>query len=426
MQFDTASQNKNNIITIWLSYIHYKSDNRIFDQMDKKIFYGEYTLLHWIELMLRKNIVLPAYQRHFAWEDDQVKRFIKALKNGNFIPPIVIGAYHDDNIIIDGQQRLTSILLGYLGLLPRRDQFHITDDPNYADANEGVAADEMDPNEPIKWTFKIFTESEHGSSKAEILGNIDNTKYLRLTPDETLDEAMLNNTYLGFSYIVPETTNDVIQQKFYSTVFHDINLQGVSLQMQESRRSLYYLNSSLTPFFEPNLHRMLKVTQNGKTTMYDFVRALAFTSQFAKQTNEHSIAKNCRSQEQLETYYENYINGVVLDTDSPTFGKFSTMVSVPNITPRTSRLQTYITALGYNAIFSTIIDADTHLIGLIYHVLIKGRELDDTRYDALKTELADKVNTFKQNSNHRNSPNGVTYLRQRIRNSIDIYQRYIL
>lgn len=392
--------------------------------MDKKIFYGEYTLLHWIELLLRKNIVLPSYQRHFAWEDYQVKKFIKSLKDGNFIPPVVIGSFRGENIILDGQQRLTSILLGYLGVLPLRDQFHATDDPNYVDANEGADDDEAG-NEPIKWTFKIFTESQHGKDKTDILGHIDNAKYVHLSPDESLDDGIINDIYLGFSYIVPVSPDENEQQKFYSTVFHDINQQGVSLQSQESRRSLYYLNATLTPFFEPSFHTMLKVTQNGKTTTYDFVRALAFTSQFAKQTNELQIAKKCRSQEKLEAYYETYINGVVLDEDSPTFGKFSTLVGTANILPLTTRMQGYITALGYNAVFSTIIDADTHLIGLIYHVIIKGRELDDTRFANLKTDLATKVAEFKGNDNHRNSPNGVTYLRQRIRASIDIYRNFV-
>lgn len=393
--------------------------------MEKKIFYGEYTLLHWIELILRKNIILPAYQRHFAWDDHQVKKFIKSLQTGNFIPPVVIGAYGGDNIILDGQQRLTSILLGHLGILPRKDQFHVTDDPNYVDANEGVTADELAENEPIKWTFKLFTESAHGKDKADILGHIDHAKYISLPAADSLSDNLLNETYLGFSYIVPESNDDNEQQKFYSTVFHDINLQGVSLQMQESRRSLYYLNSSLTPFFEPALYRMLKVTQNGKTVTYDFVRALAFTSQFAKQTNENQIAKNCRSQEKLESYFENYINGVVLDTDSTLFGKFSTLVGVANIAPRTVKLQAYIVALGYNTTFQTIIEADTHLIGLIYQILIMGRDLDDTKYEALKTALNDKVDEFRGNENHKNSPNGVTYLRQRIRSSIDIYSNYI-
>ena len=102
------------------------------------------------------------------------------------------------------------------------------------------------------------------------------------------------------------------------------------------------------------------------------------------------------------------------------------MVGVANIALRTTNLQSYITALDYNITFQTIIEADTHLIGLIYHVLIKGRNLDDTKYEELKTALNAKVEEFRGNDNHKNSPNGVTYLRQRIRSSIDIYRNYIL
>ena len=58
--------------------------------MDKKNVYGEYTLLHWIELILRKNVVLPSYQRHFVWTEEKYNKFIGALKNGNFIPPVII------------------------------------------------------------------------------------------------------------------------------------------------------------------------------------------------------------------------------------------------------------------------------------------------------------------------------------------------
>ena len=81
--------------------------------MNKKTFYGEYTLLHWIELILTKNIVLPEYQRSFVWKKEQVENFLKKLKNGTFVPPVIIGSLdrgvHNENIILDGQQRLTSI-----------------------------------------------------------------------------------------------------------------------------------------------------------------------------------------------------------------------------------------------------------------------------------------------------------------------------
>lgn len=42
--------------------------------MENKVYYGEYTLKHWIKLMLSGNIVLPEYQRHFVWCERDVKR----------------------------------------------------------------------------------------------------------------------------------------------------------------------------------------------------------------------------------------------------------------------------------------------------------------------------------------------------------------
>ena len=59
--------------------------------MKNKVYYGEYSLKHWIELILKGNILLPWYQRSFVWEKEQIKSLIKTLDNNQFIPPIVIG-----------------------------------------------------------------------------------------------------------------------------------------------------------------------------------------------------------------------------------------------------------------------------------------------------------------------------------------------
>ena len=89
-----------------------------------KIFYGEYSLYYWIHLLLSQNIRLPKYQRTFVWDEDGVDDLIQSLRDGQFIPPVTIGAYREaehgkvTNYIIDGQQRLTSILLSYIGYFP--------------------------------------------------------------------------------------------------------------------------------------------------------------------------------------------------------------------------------------------------------------------------------------------------------------------
>lgn len=41
--------------------------------MDKKVYYGEYSLKHWIELMLKKDLEPPPYQRSFVWSEEQNK-----------------------------------------------------------------------------------------------------------------------------------------------------------------------------------------------------------------------------------------------------------------------------------------------------------------------------------------------------------------
>jgi len=74
--------------------------------MDKRVYYGEYSLEHWISLILMENIVLPLYQRSFVWKKEQIKKLIKTLDNNQFIPPIIIGALKKDeewkNYILDG------------------------------------------------------------------------------------------------------------------------------------------------------------------------------------------------------------------------------------------------------------------------------------------------------------------------------------
>ena len=95
--------------------------------MDKKVYYGEYSLKHWIELLLKKDLELPPYQRNFVWLEEQVKEFVNGLKGEIFVPPVTIGVCNKDgvnhNLILDGQQRLSSILLAFFGVYPKKDAF---------------------------------------------------------------------------------------------------------------------------------------------------------------------------------------------------------------------------------------------------------------------------------------------------------------
>lgn len=411
--------------------------------MNKNIYYGEYTLKHWIDLILNGDIVLPPYQRSFVWSKNQVEKFLGNYKKGLFVPPVIIGAFNDEgsnkNLIIDGQQRLTSILLGYLGYFPKPEEFHPSDEQAYSPEEESFEPEEIEDgevaenseeaenDEVAEWTYITLTNNGEYKTRLVIIENLENNKYVDII--NNLDEEFLNNTYLGFSYIVPIESEETEQQRFYSNVFHDINLQGVALQGQESRRSLYYLNKNLVPFFEPAISNKFKLYQNSKPRKYDYVRALSFLMQYKKESSERYIAKGCRSFENLELYYEDFINSVINSnetTEDSRFGKFSILIGEENITTRNELLESHVSALHFNErVFDTIIDADVHLFGLIYVTIFLGKTIPRDKIEQLNTELTVKVSAFKGDENHKKAPNALKYLRNRIKTSIEIYTNCI-
>ena len=114
--------------------------------MEKKVYYGEYTLKYWIELLLKKDLELPPYQRSFVWTEEQVKGFVKGIAEDGFVPPVTIGVCNfngsNHNLILDGQQRLSSLLLAYFKAYPKKDAFRRgVDDLDLAD---GAAEEEAD------------------------------------------------------------------------------------------------------------------------------------------------------------------------------------------------------------------------------------------------------------------------------------------
>jgi hypothetical protein len=381
-----------------------------------------------MDLILKGNIILPDYQRHFVWSKESVEKFLIQLKTGLFVPPVILGSFkkieNNDNIILDGQQRLTSVLLGYLGIYPKFEEFKEPVAPLYRDGAE----DDLDEGgeEIIAWTYKeILDKKKILLERDKIRNNIDLAKYESLQEKSKLSEAELSKLFLGFSYIVPSTTDTIEQQRFYSTVFRNINQQGVGLSGQESRKALYYLDSDLVPLFEAKCYERTKVIQDSKPMGYDFVRCLAFLSQYRKQNTEAHIAVKCYRQEQLEQWYEDYINAVVEDSDSKRFGKFSTLIGKGNIPQRIQNLSRYVEALGYAKQYNTIIEADLYNFGLIYYVVVCGYTLKEDMYNDLKDAIAAKYEVIKAVDAHRRSPGKVTYLRTRIKESITVYENYV-
>ncbi len=393
--------------------------------MENRVYYGEYSLKHWLELMLKKNIVLPEYQRYFVWDENRVKTLIETFKRNQFVPPITIGAYTIggvvQNLIIDGQQRLTSLLLACLKIFPDKAKYAKLID-SFANENDDIVENEdVGYDNVLEWRFSTLTEK--GSTIEDIRQNIKEGNYKQLEME--LTEEFLKTHYLGFCYLVPDTTTNNSQKKFYSSVFRNINIQGEPLQPVESRQSLYFLDETLKGFFEPDFGKevLLDAKQYGGVGRMDFVRYMSLLTQYHITQRYSSVAYGYRFK--MEKYYEEYIYSVVGETPSEKFGNFEDIFPHKNYNAEINRLNTYIDLLGLKRIYSSIINMDMFFMGLIYYVVIQKKELNITDVEDYKRQIQLKIDGYKNDKYHSKNPAALKYLKMRMENSINFYRRYL-
>lgn len=392
--------------------------------MDKKVYYGEYTLKHWVELLLRKDVVLPPYQRSFVWPVEAVKGFVRGIQDDGFVPPVTIGVCnvngHNVNLILDGQQRLSSILLSYFGVYPKKDVF-LRPAEQLALANgqeEDGDADEPEM-EVINWSLRMF--ADNGPSEIAVQNAITDAQYDRVGYD--VDDDFFEKHYLGFSFIIPNAADEAEQHEFYSTVFRSINILGVPLDPIESRKSLYFLKTELIDFFEPDCCKNIKIELTARKLSYDFVRAMSLLSQYRKDGRVNRLAQGYKPR--MEKYYEEYIYAVVKDEPDGMFAQFSAIFPNGDYAPRLERLRENLLNLGYaNLHFTSIIDADVYMLGLIYLTVFNDRDVDIAQSETLMHLLRGKVNSFRRDDSHKGTPSLLKHIRNRVETSITLFNRY--
>lgn len=407
--------------------------------MHIKVYYGEYTLRHWLHLLLTKDIVLPSYQRYLSWEQWQVANFAQNLKNNKFIPPVIIAACHKkdekgnittQNLIIDGQQRLTAILLAATGLFPnsKTKEFFIDD------------IDEKKGGAKLLWRYDKLLDSNEGVSLQSIIEHFSkDEKYFKTRI--LLSDDILSKATLGFSYIVP-SAGDVHdfkkQQQYFSTLFRDINQQGTKLTKQESRRSLYFLDETLEEWFNPSFASQIKNTSTNQSM--DFVRYISILTEYHKRLLANpkvQISDILPSEKKFpwEEYYSDYIYSVT-EIDSgkeyeagknPTeiFGRFEDIFEKRDYTSHIKSLEYFAKKIGIITYFESIIDMDIYYFGLIYYILFQKESIDKDKISELKLKLQSAIDKIKKDDNHVKSPSAKTYLGARINKSLIIYKKYL-
>jgi hypothetical protein len=422
--------------------------------MENKVYYGEYSLDYWIELILSKNIILPDYQRNFSWDETKREKLITSLKNKEFVPPVIIGSFTKNglkkNLLIDGQQRLTSILLSVLGFFPDRETYKKHSKVKvrkYIDENDDFAGETDSSTDVINWTFNDLL-IEDNLTISKIKSTLEKDEYFKaLNNDNEIDNSFLKNTFLGFSYLVPSNSQRGDQQRYYSSVFRNINRQGMSLTGQESREALYYLDESKTSFFKPKFINLIE----GELSI-DFIRYLSILSQYKKEGSVQNLCSGFGGRkEKLEEYYENYINFIIgdknikyyisyeelfdtneqlLSCEQPHSGRYSKMSNFISDSPLSKKT------------FDSIIDCDLYYFGLIYLIIFENKNIDLEKWSDITKKIEKSIEEFKapyldkqgvptyelskavSRSFHQKNPSALKYLRERVEKSIAIYREF--
>jgi uncharacterized protein with ParB-like and HNH nuclease domain len=392
--------------------------------MDNRVYYGEYSLEHWINLILKKNITLPPYQRYFVWNERKVATLIDTLRKKQFVPPVTIGAFKigdtNQNLILDGQQRLTSILLAYIGIYPDEQTYKTSIERFASESDEDEEeSEDFQFDNILEWNINILTEK--GNNKEAILKKIAQGNYKSINIE--IDDDFLKTTFLGFSYLVPQISDEKEQQKYYSSVFRNINIQGEPLLAQESRAALYFLDQDLVEFFTPAFCKTIVIKMISSEAKADFVRYLSLLSNYYKNGNASRVARGYKPK--MEKFYEEYIYAAINNHDSETYGKFSEVLPNKKYAGIFEKVQSTLELLNIPGEYPSIIDLDIYLFGLFYHIIFNKASIDEAGKDELKEKLDNEIQQSKSSESHRRSPNNLGHLRNRISQSIQIYEGHL-
>lgn len=380
--------------------------------MEVRTYFGQYSLMHWIDLILQKNIELPPYQRYFVWSEEKAKLLIESLKNKQFIPPVTIGTFiengHKKNYILDGQQRLTSILLSALGYFPDREKFKKVES-TFRD--EGDVPEEFYDNDIIEWKFSQLL-SKDKNELDEIKEELQNNEYFKKF--ETQSNNFLYSHFLSFSFIILDSDDESEQQKYFASTFRNINYQGKALEPIESRDALYYMNASWKPLFIPDIKFF-------KKEKIDFVRYISLLSQYYKKgKSTNGIAYGYSRK--MELYYEHFIYNVIDKTYTNLFGDFETYIPQKELKKREQLLEENISLINLNfGKNSSIIDLDLFLFGIINYSIFLNKKISKNNIESIKNKILEESQKFKNDNAHARTPSVLRFLYSRIEKSIEIF-----
>lgn len=208
----------------------------------------------------KRQFIIPVYQRNYDWSISNCKKLFEDIIDANkknrkhFTGTIVyIRGSHsskfNEDIIIDGQQRITTILILLKALLDKAesmDEFKLESEiPEYLfnkDSEEEFKI-KLKPVKSDSVSFSLLMKNQHSemSSESNITKNYN--YFVKAINSELTKGLSLNDILYGIKKLeVVEIILDVVKGDDPQTIFESINSTGLDLSIADLIRNYLLMN----------------------------------------------------------------------------------------------------------------------------------------------------------------------------------------
>ena len=179
--------------------------------------------------------VIPIFQRAFRWQKGQVENLAVSLYKGLPIPPIYVYRNEFNQMeILDGQQRIVSLYLYYIGKYTKRQRNNQLFLYEYGRGKKSFAAmlEEDNKLEDVSYVMRIY-EPEGGEREKDI-------SYAKLS-----DAERRIVDYVPITVIEISIGDQADKNELLGRIFANLNSGGTPLSHQEFRNGIHQ-----SPFYD--------------------------------------------------------------------------------------------------------------------------------------------------------------------------------
>ncbi len=185
-----------------------------------------------VKFIDRGSFTIPPFQRNFTWNKKQASSLIESLIMGLPIPQLFLFEHNKQQLLIDGQQRLSSIYFFYKQRFPRKDQYGTIRSKSLQAGYKFIDPKLFDDNT----YFEDFRLQLPKVTNVEQKNDLHGIKYSELSIKQQWIFDMRTLRTITITQFDPKPEH---QASSMYEIFKRLNTGGTKLTPQEVRRSIF-------------------------------------------------------------------------------------------------------------------------------------------------------------------------------------------